>query len=223
MIVAIRPEPGLQATLQAGRAMHLTITGMPLFTVEPLHWDVPDPAEFSALLIGSANAIRHGGPGLQSLRSLPVHAVGQASAEAARAAGFTVAATGSGGLQALIDGLKGSSQVLRLAGREHVPLDPADGISITTAISYEVRALPLAAENVLALRAGDPVVLLHSASAARHFADECARCGLDKARIALACIGQRVAVAAGGGWRDCQCAPQPSDSALLALARDMCH
>ena len=33
----------------------------------------------------------------------------------------------------------------------------------------------------------------------------------------------RVAQAAGKGWAAVDSAPQPSDDALLALARDMCH
>ena len=51
-------------------------------------------------MLTSANAIRHGGAGLERLRSLPVHAVGEATAAAAREAGFAVAGIGEGGCRA---------------------------------------------------------------------------------------------------------------------------
>ncbi|WP_340589457.1 uroporphyrinogen-III synthase [Erythrobacter alti] len=223
MIFAIRPEPGLQSTLQAARDLNMAVLGRPLFEVVPVAWDAPDAQAFDALLLGSANAIRHGGAALEGFADLPVHAVGDATASAAREAGFTVAETGSGGLQALVNALKGEMHFLRLAGAEHVPLDLPKRVTVTTYIVYDVRALPLSGSDEVSLRAAEPLVLLHSAAAARHFADECDRRGLDKSRIALACIGPRVAEAAGGGWRDCQSAPQPDDAALLSLAQNMCH
>ncbi len=223
MIVAIRPEPGLQSTLRLGEEMGLAITAMPLFEVSPLPWQAPDPAQFDALLLGSANAVRHGGAGLAAYRHLPAYAVGETTAQVARAAGFTVALAGSGGLQALSDTIDDKARFLRLAGTEHVPLDLSENISVTTVVVYHVRAMPFSDDDAANLCAGNPLVLLHSAAAARHFAAECERCGLDKTNIALACIGSRVAAAAGPGWRDCQCPPLPSDSALLALARDMCQ
>ncbi|MBS1240071.1 MAG: uroporphyrinogen-III synthase, partial [Proteobacteria bacterium] len=63
----------------------------------------------------------------------------------------------------------------------------------------------------------------HSAEAARHFTAECDRLGLDRANIALAALGPRIAAAGGGGWREVRSAQSPREAALLALARDMCH
>lgn len=223
MIFTIRPEPGLQSTLAAARELGLAIIGRPLFDVVPLRWKAPAAEGFDGLLIGSANAIRHGGEALEELKSLPVFAVGEATAQAAREAGFAVAETGSGGLQTLLDGLRPPMRLLRLAGAEHVELTPPEGITLTTRIVYEVRAIPLTGSDEVSLRAAAPLVLLHSAAAARHFTAEIERRELDKARIALACIGPRVAEAAGKGWRDVQSAPQPDDAALLALAQDMWH
>ncbi len=223
MIFAIRPEPGLQSTLQKARELGLAIIGRPLFEVVPLGWDVPEASEFDALLIGSANAFRHGGDALESLQHLPVYAVGDATAEAARDAGFTVANTGSGGLQKLVDAAKGKTHFLRLAGEDHVRLNLPEDIKVATRIVYSVRAIPLTGSDEISLRAGSPLVLLHSAAAGAHFAAECDRRGLDRSAISLACIGPRVATAVGEGWKACKSAPQPDDSALLALANDMCH
>jgi uroporphyrinogen-III synthase len=222
MIFVIRPEPGLQATLQGARDMGLAAVGMPLFEVLPLRWQAPDPADFDALLLGSANALRHGGQALEQYRHLPVHAVGTATAEAAQEAGFAVDRVGEGGLQAVLDANARPIRYLRLGGVETVPLEPGKH-SITERDVYEVRALPISGSAQVSLRAGSPCVLLHSAAAARHFAAEVDRLGLDRGAIQLACIGPRVAAAAGDGWARVDSAPQPSDAALLALARDMCH
>lgn len=223
MIFAIRPEPGLQSTLQLARDMNMAIIGMPLFDVAPIAWDAPDPAQFNALLLGSANALRHGGATLEAFNILPVYAVGEATAQYAQEAGFTVAQTGAGGLQSLLDGAVDGTHFLRLAGAENVSLNVPKGITATTRIVYELRALPITGSDEVSLRAADPLVLLHSAAAARHFASECDRRGLDKSRISLACIGPRVVKAAGDGWAACRAAPQPDDIGVLALARDMCH
>ncbi|WP_338243695.1 uroporphyrinogen-III synthase [Aurantiacibacter hainanensis] len=222
MIFVIRPEPGLQSTLQGARDMGLAAIGLPLFEVMPRRWDAPDADGFDALLLGSANAVRHGGAALERYQSLPVHAVGEATAEAAREAGFTVERVGEGGLQAVLDANDTPTRYLRLGGVEKVALKP--GIhTVAERDVYEVRPLPITGSSQVGLRTGKSCILLHSAAAARHFAAEIDRTGLDRGAIHLACIGQRVADAAGSGWASVESAPQPSDSALLALARDMCH
>ena len=223
MIFAIRPEPGLQATLQAARDLGLAIIGRPLFEVHPVGWNAPDPADFDALLVGSANAFRHGGAALEKFVSLPVHAVGEATAEAAREAGFTVAHIGEGGLQTVVDAAKTPVRFLRLAGADHVDIDMPKGVQVKPVVVYDVRAIPLTGGDEISLRASDSLVLLHSAAAARHFASEVDRRGLDRAALSLACLGPRIAKAAGKGWKRVKTPPQPSDAALLELARDMCH
>jgi uroporphyrinogen-III synthase len=222
-IVAIRPEPGLSQTLRNGALAGLEIAGVPLFEVRPVEWNAPDPATLDALLLGSANAVMLAGGGLGAFTHLPVHAVGERTAEAARKAGFSVATSGSGGLQQVLEGLAGQHlRLLRLAGAEHVPLSPPPGIEIVDRIVYE--AAPLAMPDGLASLLNEgAVVLLHSAAAARHFAKECDRLGLSRCRIALAALGPRIAEAAGEGWAASQFCKQPQDVALLALARDMCH
>src|SRR5690606_31471285 len=122
LILAIRPEPGCSATVEAGRTEEIAIEGFPLFDIRALGWDPPRLDEFDALLIGSANAIRHGGAALAAFRGKPVYAVGGATAAAAEAAGFTVAAIGAGVLQALVDTLSPPLRLLRVTGAEHVPV-----------------------------------------------------------------------------------------------------
>jgi uroporphyrinogen-III synthase len=222
-IIAIRPEPGCAATVAAGLAMGLAIAGYPLFAVEPLAWQAPDTAQIDAVLAGSANAFRHGGSVLDRFRDKPVYAVGQATAESARTAGFAVAATGSGGLQTLLDSaVPQGLRLLRLSGEDHVPVNAPPTITIVTRIAYVSRALPIGAAMAGQLADG-ALVLLHSAVAARQLADECDRLGLARSHIRLAALGPRIADAAGQGWRALASAASPDDAALLALARELCQ
>ena len=222
MILAIRPEPGCTATVRAGRAVGLAIEGQPLFDVRPLAWETPPAQLIDALLIGSANAVRHGGSNLDILRAKPVHAVGEATAAAAEAAGFTVGSTGRVDLQSLVDALPTPLRLLRLTGAEHVPLAAPAGIDVETRVVYESVPLPLPDELAAELR-GNALVLLHSAAAARHFASECDRCGVPRSAVAIAALAPRIADAVGQGWREVRSAAEPAEAALLALARDMCH
>lgn len=221
-ILALRPEPGSSATVAAGRKVGLDIAATPLFEVRPLPWAPPAPGDVDGLLLGSANAIRHGGSALALLRGKPVYAVGRATAAAAEEAGFTVAAAGRGELQSLVASLVPPLRLLRLTGAEHVALEPPAGIAIETRIAYESAPLPMSADTAARLTQG-ALVLLHSAAAARHFAAECDRLGLARGRVRLAALGPRIAAAAGDGWREVRSAVCPDEAAMLALARQMCH
>jgi uroporphyrinogen-III synthase len=222
MLIVIRPETGCAATVAAARAQGLPADGQPLFTVRPLDWETPPASEFDAMLIGSANALRCGGPGLGGLTSLPVHAVGEATAAAAREAGLTVVASGTGGLQMLLAALaSGHRRLLRLAGRERITLEPPAGVTIAERVVYASEPLEMPAALAERLRGGGALVLLHSAGAARHFASECERLGVPRSGIALAALGARIAAAAGGGWAHCGISERPDDAALLALAAGM--
>lgn len=222
-ILVIRPEPGSTATVEAGRRAGLAIEACPLLEIGPLAWDAPPAGEIDGLLLGSANAVRHAGPALEAFRGRPVYAVGKATAAAAEAFGFDVAATGSGSLQAVLDSaVHPPLRLLRLAGEEHIALVPPPGVTVELRQVY--RAMPLPLPDAMAERlSSGALVLLHSAAAARHFAEECDRRSVSRAAVHLAALGPRIAAAAGGGWCSLRSAAMPNEPALLALARDMCH
>ncbi|MCB2049901.1 MAG: uroporphyrinogen-III synthase [Novosphingobium sp.] len=222
-VFTIRPEPGFSATLAKGRAAGLDIGGTPLFELRPVAWDAPDPAGVDGLLLGSANAVRHGGSALAHYKGKSAFVVGEATAEAARGAGFDVAMVGEGGLQSVLDRLAGRNlTLLRLAGAERIALEVPDTIRIVTRTAYESVALPMPASLADSLRAGG-VVMLHSAAAARHFSDECTKLGIDRGNLSVAALGPRILAAAGDGWQEVRAAQSPRESDLLALASDMCH
>lgn len=221
-LIVLRPEPGCGETIAAARLLGLDPVAAPLFAIEPLAWRAPDPAGFDGLLAGSANAFRHGGEPLRQLRSLPVHAVGERTAEAARAAGFVVATVGAGGLQSSIDALVPPLRLLRLSGEARVALAVPPGIELAERVIYRAVALSLSEEAARHL-AGGAVALLHSGEAARGFAAECGRLGIARRRVAIAALAPRIADAAGAGWEEVRIAREATDGALLALAKDMCQ
>lgn len=222
-LIVIRPQPGCDATVAAARALGLDAHGFPLFAVRGLAWEPPAPGSFDAILIGSANALRHGGAALSALRGMPTYAVGKTTAKAARLAGLTVIATGEGGLQAVLNAVRPEhSRLLRLAGRERVNLTPPAGVSLIERVVYASEPQPLPA-GMAALLDGHVVVLLHSAEAARHFTGLCDAHAIDPSHIALATIGPRVSEAAQAGWFALETAAAPGDHALLALAQRMCE
>lgn len=220
-VLAVRPEPGLKATMAAGEALGLNMIGYPLFEVRPVAWECPDPEPIDALLIGSANAVRHGGPALGRLKEKPVHAVGETTADVAREAGFTVATTGSGGLQNVLDRITPPARLLRISGVNHVPLDVPEGVEVATVIAYNAVPMELP-EPLRPLHDLGLTVLLHSAAAAEQFDRESRRLALQRSRISLAVIGPRVASSAGKGWRAIHVSPSPNDRALLEMVREMC-
>lgn len=221
-LIVIRPQPGCDATVDAARALRLDAHGFPLFAVRPRAWDMPRPDSFDAVLIGSANALRHGGEQLAALAGKPAYAVGETTASACREVGMKVVATGEGGLQQVLAHLDPAHQtLLRLAGEARVPVDPPDGITIVERIVYVSQPLPM--PHALAELLSEPaVVALHSGEAARQFRRECKARAIDLSRLSLAAIGPRVAQAAGLGWRSIRHAAHPNEAALLALAHEMC-
>jgi uroporphyrinogen-III synthase len=210
-LVILRPEPGATVTAERARTLGLEATKLPLFDVRPLTWAAPDPTQFDAILMTSANAARHGGTELDKLKALPVHAVGEATATAAREAGFTVIHTGSGGVSNLIAAIAKGDRLLHLAGRDHRETRATQTIAV-----YESAAL--SAPGKLD-ELGDAVIAVHSTRAGRRLAEI-----LDeRAGIRIAAIAAPAAEACGPGWERVEVAEVPTDEAVLALAARLCN
>lgn len=222
-LLILRPEPGNAATVAAALDLGMEAIAAPLFTVQPVSWDTP--GDVDALLIGSANAIRHAGPGLAAYAGLPTYTVGAATAEAAREAGLAVIAVGSGGLQPVLDTVT-HPRLLRLAGQEHLPLTPPPHVRMIERIVYAATPLPLprlAARLMLTHALPGVAVVLHSAAAATHLAGEMDRLELPREKLHLIALGPRIAQAAGTGWAAIHTGPAPDERSLLALAHQVCH
>jgi uroporphyrinogen-III synthase len=222
-LVIVRPEPGATTTLMAARNQGLEAYAYPIFAVRPIPWVQIPRAEVDAVLLGSANALRHGGAALNDYRGLPAYCVGQATAVAAQAAGFPVARIGTGGLQQVLNAVAPEhARVLRLAGVARVPLQPPPGVTLETRTVYANVAMPMGKSLDRQLE-NPAVVLLHSGEAASHFDAICTAADIDRSHIRLAVIGPRVARLVGEGWARVECAELPNDAALLALASQICQ
>ena len=212
-LAVLRPEPGNAATAARVEALGLRAIRLPLFAVRPLAWAAPDPEGFDALLLTSANAVRHAGPALARLRALPVLAVGAATARAAAEAEFEVALVGKGGVEALL-AEAGERRALYLHAEEaRVPVHRTIAHAVPI---YASTALPLPPEQLAPLR--DTVALLHSTRAACRLRELLP--ATDRARVGVAALSPAVAEAAGDGWARVTMAAKVSDAALIASARD---
>jgi uroporphyrinogen-III synthase len=219
-VLVLRPQPGADETAARALALGLEPVVCPLFTLRPLAWTPPDPAGFDAVMLTSASAARCGGDALTSYAALPCYAVGEASAAAARDAGFADVRTGpdDGASLLLMMAADGAARVFHPCGRDHLAIDQP-GVVATRVPVYASEAAPELAEAAVAALAGGAIALLHSPRAAAHFA----ALVQDKAGIALAAISARTARAAGDGWRAIAIAPAPRDHALLELAAKLCQ
>ena len=209
----LRPEPGASATAERASAMGLEPVVMPLFEVQPVDWQTPDAGSFDALLLTSANAVRHGGEGLLKLRGLPVYAVGHASAEAAREAGFDIASTGDAGVERLLGSIESDLRLLHLCGEHRTETDAKQAISAIPV--YRARELPIPNDFH---RIKGQVAAVHSPRAGGRLAEV----AIDRSTVRIAAISEAAASAAGRGWERCEAADTPDEAALLALAARLC-
>ena len=218
-LIILRPEPGASASIERARALGLDAVSIPLFGVHPLAWTPPDPMLFDAVLVTSANALRHGGAGLELFRHLPLHAVGEATAEIAREAGFADAAAGSGDVDALLHSLPSGLRLFYPCGRERRDLSGALQAILSVPV-YAPEALPMP-EGFADI--ADAVVAVHSPRAGERLAELADAAGIDRPRVRIAAISEAAAQAAGAGWAQVASAAKPNDRALLELAARLCE
>jgi uroporphyrinogen-III synthase len=213
-VLVLRPEPGASATVERARERGLDAVAVPLFRVEPVEWRAPEAAGFDGLLLTSANAVRHGGNQLQSLRGLKAYAVGEATATAAREAGFDIEATGDAGVDRLLGSIAGELRLLQLCGADRRQPRHARQ-AITPVVVY--RSEPIETPGLSA--PSGSIALVHSLRAGARLAELVE----DRASVAIAAISEAAADAVGAGWKLIDVAERPTDEALLALAARLCN
>jgi len=210
----LRPEPGASATANRARAAGFDPIIRPLFQILPIDWQAPATAGFDAVMMTSANAARHAGEQLRPFLSLPLYAVGQATAKAARDIGFKDVRTGESDAGALAarmveDGIR---RAFHPSGVERIPISVA-GLEIVDAAVY--RAEPIDPSPDLT---DASLVLVHSPRAARRLGELVS----DRSSLRIAFISAQAAEAAGPGWSATAIAERPDDEALLAAASRLC-
>ncbi|PLP56782.1 uroporphyrinogen III synthase [Mesorhizobium loti] len=179
-VLVTRPEPGAGRTAARLRELGFEPVVLPLSETRALAVALePLPETAAALLVTSANAIRHASADvLRQLADLPCHVVGPKTAAMARAAGLSVVETGSGGarqLAGVIAPALAGRPVVYLCGRVRFPdfemFLGAQGIEVLPVETYDTLPVDYPG-NVAATRlAGRPVqmALLYSARAAQAY------------------------------------------------------
>ena len=215
-LVILRPQPGAGATAEAARQLGLKPIVAPLFRLDPVEWQPPDPAEFDALLLTSANGVAQAGDGLREFASLPVYCVGEATAAAARDAGLSVAGVGTSGVDALLDSIPSDVRLLHPCGVHRRAPSKRDVEALPV---YEAVALPV---PQALLGAADAIIAVHSPRAGRRVRELAESGEIDRAGLSIVAISEEAATAAGPGWRAVEAAGEPTDAALLAIASRLC-
>lgn len=213
-IWVVRPEPGNSATMRRLSALGLTAQSLPLFRGEPVPWAAPAAETFDLVMLTSANALRHAGPDIAHYRDLPLWAVGEATAAAAREAGLAVARTGAAGVADLLADARG--RILWLCGAERSEVPERPGLHVLPVPIYRMAETPVGADSF----GESGIILLHSARAARRMAELIAD---TRPSFTLVAISGEVARAAGDGWQGLHIATSPSDAEMVAVAARLCQ
>ena len=239
-VLVTRPHPDDAATATALRALGLEVMQAPMLRFEavPLHDDVD--AEYDAVIVTSANALRAIGEQLAKspILQLPLFAVGERTAAAAREAGFggVIAARGdAGALRDLVlagvksKKIKKAATLLYLAGAD-LARDLAGelgdkGFTVVTQTTYRmVPAASLPREVCDAFVANRIEAVLHySRRSARAFLEAARAGGVEISALALphCCISSAVAaILRDAGATQVTAAEKTDENALFeALGR----
>lgn len=178
-VLVLRPEPGASATAEALRAAGYEPILFPIAEVVPLALHQIDYSRLKAVAATSANGVRHAPVDLiASLADLSFFAVGEATASAARTAGFRRVGVADGDGQALarlmLEQVRAGDRLLYLCGHVRRPeferLCAEAGVDVVAAETYDMR-YPDRSEAFRALIGESPpdLVMVHSFEAARAF------------------------------------------------------
>ena len=231
-VLVTRPEPGASETARRLTAMGHEPAVLPLTEIRRLDLtDPPDARDFDAVVATSGAALRSAPPALlASLLDLPLFAVGDATAEAARKAGFARAESASGDSPALaaqvVLTLPEGSRIVYLCGRVRTG-DLAErlrkaGFAVATVETYDTLPIEFQSSEIGELLEARPVdaVLLYSANAAVLFARLLAsrEAGPLVRAARLLCMSARAAQALPESARArSEIARTPDEPALLRL------
>jgi uroporphyrinogen-III synthase len=168
-----RAQPAAEITAERVRALGHEAIVAPLLAVKPLADVSVDLAGVAALAFTSANGVRAFAD-LSGERSLRVFAVGAATAQAARAAGFRLVLSADGDVEALAEGIAKRRSELRGVVLHPGAAEPAgdlvgaleaQGLRARRLVLYETTPVSLASDAADRLVQAD-AVLLHSPKAA---------------------------------------------------------
>lgn len=231
LMLVTRAEPDAQATQARLAALDIRTVIAPLLVRQNLPAHLPPTEGFSAMVVTSANGLRALADQdlLPRVLHLPVFAVGDRTAEAARQLGFARVTSASGALDDLVATLARArldGPVLYPAGR-HLSADLAHalaplGLMVATVTVYEMVGAPdLPAGCLAGLGDGTIGAVLHySRRSAELFC--AAAAGIERPRrraLAQLCLSEAVAAPLlEHQFGRILLADHPSEEAMMALA-----
>jgi len=236
-VLVTRPNPDDETTASALRARGFEVLRAPMLRFEPVAFRDDEDARYGAVIVTSANALRGIAPHLMGSRllKLPLFAVGEHTASAARGIGFEKVIPANGDATALRDlvlasvkakELKKSSTLLYLAGAD-LARDLAGelgerGFSVVTHTTY--RMVPLSSlprETCDAFAANQVEAVLHySRRSARAFLEAARAAGVEISALAIpqCCISDAVAsIVRDAGATQVMVAASPHENALFEV------
>jgi uroporphyrinogen-III synthase len=234
-VLVTRPHPDDEATASALRAKGFEVLLAPMLRFEPVAFPDDEDARYGAVIVTSANAVRGIEPHLEGSRllKLPLFAVGEHSAAAARRAGFENVIAANGDAARLRDlvfasvkakQLKKASPLLYLAGAD-LSRDLAGelrdhGFNIVTRTTYRMAAMSRLPREVCDAFAANRVgaVLHYSQRSARVFLEAVRAAGVEISALAIpqCCISATVAsVVRDAGAMQVMVAASPDENALF--------
>ena len=207
-----RTEPGASGTAARLAALGFEPLIAPVLAVRALVQPAPDLTGFTALAFTSPNGVA-AFAALTPDRSLPVFAVGDATAERARQAGFRTVASAAGALPDLARMIAGEA-----TGRVLVPgaREPAGDLDARLDGAVGTVILPVyeTTETGVAPPEDFQAVLAHSPRAATAIAGALGRTG-GANRLAVAISAAAATPLAAAGFAEIRTAEAPTDAAVL--------
>lgn len=224
-VLVTRPEPAAERSAAALIARGHKVWKVPLMQVEPIAADLS--GSWGGVIITSANAPAAAKANPAVLK-LPVFAVGERSAQAAREAGFADVTSAGGAVRDLVQALRGravKAPLLYLAGQDRsadlVAELAAHGMAAEMRVVYRAATLPYPDALVAALAAGDVQAVLHfSRRSAENYLAGAVEAGIaDQAlNVRHYCLSAQVAEPlTAAGARRVAVAPRPQEAALIEL------
>jgi uroporphyrinogen-III synthase len=234
-VLVTRPQPDNEATAATLRGRGFEVLLAPMLRFEALAFQDDADARYGAVIVTSANALRgfERHPAGQRLLKLPLFAVGEHTAAAARGVGFDKVIPANGDVAALREAvlarvkareLKKASPLLYLAGSDLARDLAGDlgerGFTVVTQTTYRmIPVLSLPREVADGFAANRIRAVLHySRRSARAFLEAARAAGVEISALAVAqcCISDGVAsVLRDAGATQVLTARSPDESALL--------
>jgi uroporphyrinogen-III synthase len=232
-ILVTRPYPDNEATASALRGRGHEVLLAPMLRFEAIASGADLNGRYDAVIATSANALRAVDLAGHPILARPLFAVGEHTAEAARAAGFNkvLSADGdAGNLRALLRAhvkakeLKKTARLIYLAGadlsRDLAGELAADGFDVATRTTYRMVALPTLPRDALDAFAANRIeaVLHYSARSARAFVEAVRGAGIEISALSVpqCCLSASLAaILREAGATRVHVAASPDEKALF--------